>query len=88
MQILLWLVPPVVVTLVAMAWVSWAGRARPVGDDRSESARERERLRFAAAIMREHPGATPRRTTPRDRSTGVAVRGVRPRPGDSTRRSA
>ena len=26
MEILLWLVPPAVVTLIAMAWVSWLGR--------------------------------------------------------------
>lgn len=87
MQILLWLVPPVVVTLVAMAWVSWVGRARPVGDDRSEAAQARDRQRFAEAILRDHPGAVVR--TPRhDRSTGVAVRGVRPRADEQTRRSA
>jgi hypothetical protein len=71
MQILLWWVPPALVTLVAMAWVSWAGRARDPGPDRSEAAQER----FAAAIMRELPTANAARPRPpRDRSTGIAVR--------------
>lgn len=87
MQILLWLVPPVVVTVIAMLWVGWVGRDRPTGDDRSEAAQERARQRFAEAILREHPGrARPepggnltRVPTPRERSTGVAVRTQRPR---------
>lgn len=70
MEILFWLVPPVVVTSVAMLWVGWLGRARPTGPDRSDAAQER----FAAAIKRDHPGQVrvrPRRT---EHSTGVAVR--------------
>jgi hypothetical protein len=73
-EILFWWVPPAIVTLIAMLWVSWLGRARDVGPDRSEAAQER----FAAAIMRDLPSevthsvGAPRRV--RDRSTGIAVR--------------
>ncbi|WP_310962411.1 hypothetical protein [Nocardioides terrisoli] len=74
MAILLWLLPPVAVTVVAMLWVGWVGRDRPALSDRSEAAQERAQQRFAEAILREHPAAAVRRTTPRDRSTGVAVR--------------
>lgn len=73
MEILLWWVPPALVTLVAMVWVSWAGRARDPRPDRSEAAQER----FAAAIMRDLPTAAAnaqRPRPPRDRSTGIAVR--------------
>lgn len=81
MLILLWLLPPVLVAALAMAWVGWAGRSRPALHDRSEAAQERARQRFAEAIQREHPGVAAGRAQvrrPRDRSTGVAVRGRRP----------
>jgi hypothetical protein len=69
-QILLWLVPPVVVTLVAMAWVGWVGR-----ESRGEVDREESLRRLGAALQRPRP---PRKDTPlprrRERSTGVAVR--------------
>jgi hypothetical protein len=90
MHILLWLVPPVVVTLLAMMWAAWAGRPRPEPGDRSEAGYER----FAAAISRPHPAAlAPRPPARRDRSTGIAVRpsraGVRPAAGSArTRRPA
>jgi hypothetical protein len=81
-EILLWLLPSVVVTCVAMAWVSWIGRDRP---ERERSAAEQER--FAEAIMRPIPGNERPRARQHERSTGVAVR--RPEPGaDQTRRSA
>jgi hypothetical protein len=73
-EILLWWLPPAVVTLVAMLWVSWLGRARDVGPDRSEAAQER----FAAAIMKDFPSEVTRQVSAprplRDRSTGIAVR--------------
>ncbi|MGN6780782.1 MAG: hypothetical protein ACTHJH_04710 [Marmoricola sp.] len=81
MLILLWLLPPVLVAVLAMAWAAWAGRSRPALQDRSEAARERAGQRFAEAILREHPGVAAGRSQvrrPRDRSTGVAVRGQRP----------
>jgi hypothetical protein len=81
-EILLWLLPSVVVTCIAMAWVSWIGRDRP---ERERSAAEQER--FADAIMRPIPGTERPRPRQRERSTGVAVR--RPETGaDQTRRSA
>jgi hypothetical protein len=83
-EILLWLLPAVVVTCVAMAWVSWIGRERP---ERERSAAQEER--FGQAVMRPIPDEH-RRPRQREHSTGVAVRGSQrrdDRPGD-TRRSA
>ncbi len=70
MEILLWLVPSVAVTVVAMTWIGWAGR-----EGRGDVDREAAVARLAAALERESPvrrGAEPRR--PQDRSTGIAVR--------------
>jgi hypothetical protein len=87
MEILLWLVPPVVVTLLAMMWVSWLGR-----NGRGEVDREVAAARFAAAMRREHPGRGRKAPAPvRDRSTGIAVRPSRTQgttQGTQTRRSA
>jgi hypothetical protein len=70
-QILLWLVPSGVVLVVMLAWATWAGRPQRDDIDRSDAAYER----FAAAIAREHPGASrPRPAAVRERSTGIAVR--------------
>lgn len=79
MEILLWLLPSVVVTCAAMAWVSWVGRERP---ERERSVAEQER--FARAIMRPIPDerARPRQ---RERSTGVAQRRGDQRRGDQRR---
>jgi hypothetical protein len=75
-EILLWLVPPVIVTLVAMAWVGWVGR-----EGRGEVDREEALRRLGAALERPlRSGRLPHR---RDRSTGVAVRRT-PRPGTPT----
>jgi hypothetical protein len=69
-EILLWLVPPAVVTLVAMAWVAWLGRAGRGEVDRDEAVR-----RLTKAMQKEHPVAgRPRPVAARERSTGVAVR--------------
>jgi hypothetical protein len=95
-EILLWWVPPAVVTVVAMVWVGWLGRARPTGPDRSDAAQER----FAAAIMRDLPSEVTRQVSAprpmRERSTGIAVRPsqkpveqpVEPRSGADDRRTA
>lgn len=75
MEILAWLAPAGVVTVVAMLWAAWAGRPRP--DDRAVQAQRREadHDKLARAINRPHPGATrPRPAPARDRSTGIAVR--------------
>lgn len=68
-EILLWLVPPVVVTGLAMVWVGWAERERPA-PDRDEQVR-----RIEVALRKEPPaGYAVDDVRPRDRSTGVAVR--------------
>lgn len=72
MEILLWLLPAVVVTVAAMIWVGVLGR-RLERDDLSETARVRRQQRFAEAIQRPHKVAPPRRA-PSERSTGLAVR--------------
>ncbi len=72
MEILLWLVPAGVVTLLAMLWVSWLGR------ERAEVDRDVAVARMGVALEREHPGRV--RSLPvreRDRSTGIAVRRTR-----------
>jgi hypothetical protein len=90
-EILLWLVPPALVTVVAMVWASWAGRPGRGETDRSDAAY----ARFARAVVKEHPAtgrSRPMRV--RDRSTGIAVRpsrrtgGTAPRGAGATRRSA
>ena len=84
MEILLWLLPSVVVTCAAMAWISWVARDRP---DRERTAAEQER--FAQAVMRPLP-SDQRRVRPREHSSGVAQRrdGVLPEAAPDTRRSA
>jgi hypothetical protein len=75
-EILLWLVPPAVVTVVAMLWVSWLGR-----EGRGEVDREVAVRRLGEAL--ERPARTTRYAAPapeRDRSTGVAVRPSRATP--------
>ncbi|HET7682238.1 MAG TPA: hypothetical protein VFK34_01065 [Marmoricola sp.] len=74
MEILLWLLPSVVVTIVVMLWVGRLGRERPALPDRSEAAQQAAQERFAAAITRPHPHRVPVRSRQRERSTGVAVR--------------
>ena len=70
MEILYWLVPPVVVTIVAMLWVSWLGR-----EGRGEVDRDVAVRRLARALQKDPLPHTTRRPTPtRDRSTGIAVR--------------
>jgi hypothetical protein len=74
-EILLWLVPSVLVTVVAMVWVAWLGR-----EGRGEVDREVAVRRLAAALEPDPRGR--RRPAPgyavtppvRDRSTGIAVR--------------
>ena len=92
-DILLWLVPPAVATLLAMVWVTWLGR-----EGRGEVDRDVAVRRMGEALQRPLPArrqAAPV-ARPRERSTGIAVRrdsplgkpagapGVRP----ETRRSA
>ncbi|WP_307861961.1 hypothetical protein [Nocardioides sp. SYSU D00065] len=86
MEILLWLVPSAVVTLVAMAWVSWVGR-----DSHGEVDRDVAAERLGRALAKELPGGTRRTPAPaRDRSTGIAVRPSHGRAAaeDATRRAS
>ena len=69
-EILLWLVPPAVVTLLAMLWVSWLGR-----DGRGELDREEAVRRLTKAMEKDNVGLRKPRVVPvNERSTGVAVR--------------
>jgi len=79
-EILLWLVPPVVVTAVAMVWVTWLGR-----HGRREIDRDLAVRRLGEALSEERRARRPTtgyaaRVPPRDRSTGVAVRPSRANP--------
>ena len=70
----MWLVPPVVVTAVAMVWVSWLGR-----QGRREVDREAAVRRLGEALSDERRARRPTggyapRVPPPDRSSGVAVR--------------
>lgn len=74
MEILWWLAPAGVVTVAAMAWVSWLGR-----EGRGEVDRDVAVARLAQALS--HEPTVTARTAPRvtDRSTGIAVRPSRDR---------
>ena len=77
MEILLWLVPSVLTTAAAMAWVAWLGR-----EGRGEVDRDVAVRRLAGALepdqrRRRAPRPAPGYAAPqpeRDRSTGIAVR--------------
>ena len=86
MEILLWLVPAVVVTVVAMVWVSWIGR-----DGRGEVDRDVAVEKLGKALAKDLPAGTRRTAAPaRDRSTGIAVRPSHgsAQSGDRTRRAS
>jgi hypothetical protein len=71
-EILLWLVPPAVVTVLAMLWVAWLGR-----EGRGEVDREVAVRRLGEALSKQPRPAAQRyaaRQPLRDRSTGIAVR--------------
>ena len=72
MEILLWLVPPAVVTVLAMLWVGWWGR-----EGRGEVDRETAVRRMGEALGREPRVRVVVRPQARERSTGVAVRAPR-----------
>jgi hypothetical protein len=70
-EILWWLAPPVVATVLAMGWVSWLGRAGRGQVDPDVAAR---RLGDAMARPTRLARAFPRPSSPEERGTGVAVR--------------
>jgi hypothetical protein len=71
-EILLWLVPPAVVTVIAMLWVGWLGR-----EGRGEVDRDTAVRRMGEALGRQPRSQVVVRPAPRERSTGVAVRAPR-----------
>ena len=84
MEILLWLVPSLLVTLAAMAWVTWHGR-----DGRGEVDRDVAVERLAKALAKDHTTGRSAPVRVRDRSTGIAVRPTARRGGaDPTRRAS
>jgi hypothetical protein len=70
-EILLWLVPPVVVTVLAMVWVGWVGREGRGEVDHDEAVR-----RMGVALEKDPKPLSHEARPPRERSTGVAVRRV------------
>lgn len=86
MEILLWLVPAAVATVLAMLWVSWVGR-----DGHGEVDREVAVERLGKALARELPAGAPRTpASSRERNTGIAVRPshAQGRTGGDTRRAS
>lgn len=69
-RILLWLAAPLAVTLLAMLWATWAGRARtPHRDD------EQDAQRLGTALAKPLPRKARRRVAQApERPSGIAVR--------------
>jgi hypothetical protein len=81
-EILLWLVPPVVVTVVAMLWVGWVGR------DRREVDRDEAVRRLGAALDKDAPVRRDAPPRPRERPSGVALRRTPRTPARTTEQPA
>jgi hypothetical protein len=75
-QILWWLVPPVVATVLAMLWVSWLGREGRGQVDRDVAVRRMGEALSGprSQAVRARPSGEPRTVRNPDRSGGVAVR--------------
>ena len=72
MQVLWWLVPPLVATVVAMVWAGWTGCTRDdVARDDSDEARERMQRALARTPPRSGKPLPAGRVEP---THGVAVR--------------
>jgi hypothetical protein len=84
-EILWWLAPPVVATVLAMLWVSWLGR-----EGRGEVDRDVAVRRLGAAMDKPLPARSQQphvAASADDRSNGVAVR-PSTRPAAPTRRAS
>lgn len=68
MEILLWLLPAALATVLAMAWVGWVSRSGRALDD---GGRARQAERMGQALARPVPQG---QTSRRERSHGVVVR--------------
>ncbi len=72
MQVLWWLVPPLVATGLAMGWVGWSGRERDeIRRDDSDEALARMERALAAPVPRSRRPLT---STPPEPTHGVALR--------------
>ncbi|MEZ5096753.1 MAG: hypothetical protein R2731_11920 [Nocardioides sp.] len=86
MEILFWLVPAAVATLLAMAWAGWRGRGEAAAHDpqRRTGARaaalRRPAARWRARPRRSTPAPRPHEQAP-GRGAGGLRRGRRPAPG-------
>lgn len=86
MQVLWWLVPPVVATFVAMLWASWAGRTRDdIRRDDSDEALQRMQRALARPVPTKGRPVVSAALEP---THGVAVRGAARRPARVPDRSA
>jgi hypothetical protein len=76
-QVLWWLVPPLMATSFAMIWAAWAGRDR---DDVRRHESDDELVRMQQALARPGPRTTSRLPSrPIELTHGVAIRrSVRP----------
>ncbi len=74
MEILLWLAPAVVMTVLAMVWVSWMGR-----DGRGEVDRDVAVERLGKALGKELPAGTRRTSAPGARPQHRHRRTTQPR---------
>jgi hypothetical protein len=87
MGVLWWLAPPLAATVLAMAWVSWRGRAR---DDVRRESSDEALARLGSALARPLPRRAAKASPPRvadDPTHGVAVRRTpRPAAEPATRR--
>lgn len=85
MEVLFWLAPAAVATLLAMGWATWTGRQARLDADKSRrsSARDDEavRAKIGAALAKPiPPRARHVAAQSEDRGTGVAVRRSQSRP--------
>lgn len=85
MQVLWWLVPPLVTTGLAMIWAAWVGRARDdVRRDDSDVARQRMQKALERptpqSAQRSRGGPSSGPAHPVETSHGVVIRRVASRP--------
>lgn len=83
MVVLWWLVPPLVVTMLAMCWAAWAGRTR---DDVRRDDSDAALARMQKALAKPARGATSASVaSPIEPTHGVALRSASARPASSAR---
>lgn len=86
MEVLWWLAPPLVATVLAMVWAGWLGRER---DDEQRDDSDAALARMADALARPAPSRRPRSSRPAasaatdELTHGVAVRRTPRRPASA-----